>query len=419
MAAAAAGWMLGAGSSALAVPVTFQVDMGIQAALGRFDAVAHTVEVHGSFDGWGNGATLAADPVNADLYTVTLDVAGTPGTVVQYKFVINQGGGTLVWEDNGVGPDGAQNRECTLPESGLVLPAVHFNNQSTMPGTVLVTFQVNMAIQKILGNFDPAQHTMEVRGGFDGWGAGLVLNPSATEEDVYEGTVEITGSTGASYDYKFVINQAGTLVYEGNVGPGGVYGNRVSILSESPQVLPVVFFDNVDTDPGAGIPVTFQVDMAVEVARGNFDPDANTVFVAGPFNNWSTDATPLAARSPGSTVYTTTVRIKSSPGSTIGHKFVSSISSWEGGDNRTFTLESPEQTLPVVFFNRVDNLGTLTIGTPENGEVLISWTAGSRIRLQSAAGVGAPWEDVPDTEGQSPALVPCGDARRIFRLIGP
>jgi hypothetical protein len=296
---------------------------------------------------------------------------------------------------------------------------VHFNNQTTLPGVVAVTFQVNVAIQKILGNFDPALHTMEVHGSIDGWGAGIVLAVSPTDADIYAGTAEVTGSAGAAFEYKFVINQAGTAVYEGNVGTGGAYGNRVFTLAESPQVLPVVYFDNIDTDPGAGIPVTFQVDMAVEMALGNFDPDANTVFLAGPFNNWSADATPLTASSAGSTVYRVTVKIKSSAGTTVAYKFVSSISSWEGGDNRTFTLASPEQTLPVVFFNRVNNLGTITIGPPENGEVLVSWTAGPRIRLQSAVGVGATWEDVPYSEGQSPILLPCTDACRLFRLIGP
>src|SRR5262245_28950085 len=93
--------------------VTFQVNMGTQVDAGRFDPAADTVEVHGSFDGWASGVTLAASGASPNVYSGTVDVAGAAGSAVQYKFVINQAG-ALVWEDNGVGPNGAQNRQLSL-----------------------------------------------------------------------------------------------------------------------------------------------------------------------------------------------------------------------------------------------------------------------------------------------------------------
>ena len=44
--------------AAYAGPVTFQVNMSVQAAMGNFDAATDSVEVRGSFDGWGTGMML-------------------------------------------------------------------------------------------------------------------------------------------------------------------------------------------------------------------------------------------------------------------------------------------------------------------------------------------------------------------------
>src|SRR6185503_5753098 len=82
-----------------AVPVTFQVNMGVQRGLGVFDPAAHGVEVRGGFNSWGGGTFLTASAGNADIYEVTVDLAGTAGSQVEYKFVITQGA-NVVWEGN-------------------------------------------------------------------------------------------------------------------------------------------------------------------------------------------------------------------------------------------------------------------------------------------------------------------------------
>jgi hypothetical protein len=84
------GLVLGSALTAAAVSVTFQVNMEIQGVLGTFNASAgNTVEVHGSFDGWGPGRSLVANASNPNLYEGTLDIAGSAGSQVQYKFAIN------------------------------------------------------------------------------------------------------------------------------------------------------------------------------------------------------------------------------------------------------------------------------------------------------------------------------------------
>jgi hypothetical protein len=409
---------------AAAAPVTFQVNMDVQRTLGAFDPAAHTVEVRGGFNGWGAGVTLAQSAANTNVYEGTVDVTGTSGTQLEYKFVMNQAG-NVVWEGN-VGAGGAANRSVTLTDTAQTLPVVHFNNQSAPPGIVAVTFQVNMGAQEAIGNFNPQTHTAEVRGAFNNWSSGITLAASATNANIYQGTVSVDGSAGMALEYKFVINQAGTLVYEGNVGPGA-FGNRVFTLGPPPeQVLPVVYFNNFTNAVGA-IPVTFRVNMAVQVARGMFDPASGIVNLAGPFNNWSTTATQLTNNPAEPHIYVGTVNISGvSPGGSVPFKFVANSSTWEGGNDRTFVLASPEQTLPVEFFDRVPDLGRLTISVAElpfDVEVTVSWTAGPGIRLQTKSNLNPGlWVDVPETAGASSKAFlfdQVAQTSGFFRLVGP
>ena len=420
------GFFLASALAASGVSVTFRVNMEIQATLGTFNAGAgHTVEVHGSFDAWGPGVmlTASADP---NIYQAAVEIAGAAGSQVQYKFVINQSG-TQVWENDGVGPGGAQNRALELPATAETLPVVYFNNQSTPPGIVAVTFQVNLSVQETLGNFVPASHTVEVHGSFDSWGPGLSLTLDPNNAGIYQGTVNINGSTGATFEHKFVINQgAGTLVWEGNVGPGGPNGNRVLTLSTSPQILPVTYFNNLTNDPGAGVPVTFRVSLAVQISLGLFNPDSGTVVVAGPFNNWSPSTSVLAKSLDDPTVYTGTVNINTvSPGGSVAYKFVLNGGTWEGGDNRVFTLESPSQILPVEPFDRVATLGPVSISVvaPDPFQVTVSWTGGPRVRLQKSTNLNGPWEEVEGSLGVSSFFFDLSFEEErpstYFRLIGP
>jgi len=410
-----------------AVPVTFQVNMSVQTVLGTFDPNAgHGVEVHGAFDNWGPGLALFPSASDPNIYDGTVDIAGAAGSQVQYKFVINQAG-TQVWEKDGLGPAGAQNRALNLQDAAQTLPVVYFNDQSSPPGLVDVTFRINMSIQTKLGNFDAsAGHVMEAHGSFDNWGPGIPLTVDPNDTNIYQGTVSINGSAGAPFEYKFVMNQAGTPVWEGNVGPGGPFGNRTFTLASSPQELPIAYFNNVSTDPGAGIAVTFRVNLGVRVALGQFDPASGTVVVAGQFNNWSTSASPLTNSVENPYIYTGTYSINSvSPGGSVAHKFVLNGGTWEGGDNRAFVLEDHSQILPIEYFDHVSGLGPLTIAlnAADPFSVALSWPSGPTIKLQKTTNLSGTWEDVPDTLGQGSAVYQpaFGEEQRptFFRLIGP
>jgi hypothetical protein len=407
-----------------AVPVTFQVNMEVQRGLGAFDPAANSVEVRGGFNGWGGGTSLTPSAGNADIYEGTVDIAGAAGTQVDYKFVIIQGA-NVVWEGN-VGNGGTANRSLTLTSSAQTLPVVYFNNQAAPPGVVAVTFQVNMDVQDDIGNFDPTADTVEARGAFDNWGPGITLAASSANTNIYQGTANVTGSAGMVIEYKFVINKSGALVYEGSVGPGGPFGNRTFSLGPPPeQVLPVVYFNNFSNNAGA-ISVTFRVNMGVQVARGLFDPASGVVSLAGPFNNWSTTATPLTNSPTDPYIYVGTVDISGvSPGGTVPFKFVANTGTWETGNDRTFVLANSAQTLPVEYFDRVPDLGRLTITlepNPFDTQITLTWPGAARIRVQTSTSlVGGVWEDVPNTLGASTATLSYDQnpGARFFRLVGP
>lgn len=197
--------------------------------------------------------------------------------------------------------------------------------------------------------------------------------------------------------------------------------NRALALTRAAQTLPVVFFNNQAAVP-TSIPVTFQVDLAVQLARGNFDPTTGTVSVAGDaLNNWNTSASMLTQSTTESNLWTGTFTITGSPGMAMLYKYVLNGSTWESINNRTSTLSTTNaQTLPLVFFNDVGNLGPLTLGALVGGQLGLSWTAGPLIRLQTATGLSAPaWMDVPNTLGQSTGTVHIGAGPAFFRLAGP
>jgi hypothetical protein len=312
----------------------------------------------------------------------------------------------------------------SVPARAETFSAIAFNNQSAASGVTEVTFQVNMGVQASLGNFNPASHTVEAHGSFDNWGAGITLSASPANTNIYQGTVNITGTPGTVIEHKYVINQAGTQVWEGNVGPGGNFGNRTFTLVEGSQILPVVYFNNLTNNPGAGIVVTFQANMSFQVVREAFDPATGVVDVRGPFNNWGNPSGLLLTNSPDN-VYISrgTTRIATtSPGGSIPYKFTMN-GTWESGADRTFVLASSDQVLPPRFFDDVSDLGPIAIMLgPFGDEVDLSWTGYARVRLQSKADLGdVMWEDLPGTLGASAVTIflDSSPSKQVFRLIGP
>ena len=288
-----------------------------------------------------------------------------------------------------------------------------------------VTFQVNMGIQTALGSFNPAADVMEVRGSFNGWAAGITLTNSPGNTNVYSVVFDdASDAPDTALQYKYVINrlnpdtQAIALVWEGNVGVG--MQNRAFTLAATDQTLPVAFFNNLSVDPGVGIPVTFRVNMALPTLAGTFNPGTDIVQVRGGFyNNWGPGL--LMTKSTGnSNIYVATYNIKTlAPGATVPHKFTINDGGWEGGVDRTFVLANSAQSLPVVYYNRVNPVdpGSIAIRSLAGGKFSVSWSARAGVYLQSTSNLASGvWLDVPNSDNQGSLEFPIGSAPTFFRL---
>lgn len=115
-----------------AVEISYSADMSAQITLKNFNpAAGDYVSVPcDTLNNWSTTASLLTNsPSNTSIYTGTFNFTNATGTTVNYKFFIgatNGGGGT--WEDDGFGPNGARNRQFTVPSASEALPLVHFDN---------------------------------------------------------------------------------------------------------------------------------------------------------------------------------------------------------------------------------------------------------------------------------------------------
>ncbi len=225
-----------------------------------------------------------------------------------------------------------------------------------------VTFQVNMSAQASLGNFDPASDSVFVAGNpLNNWSADASpLTRSTTDADIWTGTYEVEGTAGSTGQYKFVMTTASGTTWEGNVGSGGSTGNRAFTLSDTDQTLPVVYFNNVTNTTSVTAQVTFQVNMAVQISQGKFDPGSGTVYLAGEFNGWSSTGFELTRSTDNPDIWAGTVTLTGTADAIITYKFVMDGSTWEGtvgtggSQNRALTLKSGAYTLPVVYFSNLE-----------------------------------------------------------------
>lgn len=406
-----------AAASASAVEVTFQVNMGVQRDLGLFDPANDYVYVAGSFNGWSTAAfMLTQSETNADIWIGTADV-GASGTWPNYKFVKNRLVGGIQWENNGVGDGGAQNRFFQVPATNSMLPVVHFNNVTNIAVNYApVTFQVDMSVQIAQGAFDPDSGTLWIAGdAINNWDddiAPIALTRNLSDTNLWSVTLNVTNPVGSTVNYKYILN-----------GTWESIPDRTFIMTNIARTLPVVFFNNV-TNMSVPIPLTFQVNMGVQMALGNFDPATQVVEVRGSFLTgaggvWLGGF--VLTNDPANPVLFsgTIVDTNDTAGSTVNYQFVLNNGSvWESG-NRTVQLTSTNAVVfPMAFFNNVSTLGTVTIDGINGNEMALSWNPGTFVRLQRSTNLTS-WSDVENTQGVGSTQVTIGSGTEFFRLVGP
>lgn len=351
-------------------PVTFQVDMTAQITGGNFHPESgDRVQVRGGFQGWTGGNWLTNDPsaTNPNVYAGTFSLTDLPWTHEEYKFVVILNGADPNSWVNGESLDlPSNNRSFTLTGSPQILPAVYFSNWPP-PGTAAahpISFQVDMSVQRQKGRFHPENGDLvEVRGNFQTngwWTGGCVLTNDLIATNIYGGTFYDNNAPGAQLGYKYVmLTNGGTVTWE------SLPNNRV-LVEPGVEGLGVgeVFFEN---DFGTAIPVTFQVDMTAQLSARAFHPElGDLVEVRGSFLplQWWAGVLRLTNNPAAvdSSVYRGTFYVNHLPGTVEEYKFTINLRGtnvapesavWElwGQDNRSFTLASSNQTLPVVLFS--------------------------------------------------------------------
>ena len=248
----------------------------------------------------------------------------------------------------------------------------YFNNfqitNTPIPeGNRTVTFNVDMSLQEILGNFNSTNGSVVVIGSFNNWSteSGMI---TLTDQGngLYSGSGSIFGGEGAAISYKFFNATSGA--------PNGGYeenSNRSFNLGAIgvDQTRSVVYFSN----QAPTRVVTFSVDMNEQITLGNFNASTGAVSVAGTFNNWTTGVDLLTSGSAG--IYTGNVTITGLANDTVAYKYFNSTPSapnlgYEVGDDRSLilgTIGTPQQ-VPTVSY-RMPASPTITSNASASGTV--------------------------------------------------
>lgn len=224
-----------------------------------------------------------------------------------------------------------------------------------------VTFNVNMSVQAIMGNFNPATDTVVVRGGTAPleWSGYANLLTDTEGDSIYSVTLDFGDSTG-TVEYKYVMKPAGgDDVWES-------VDNRTFDLTGSPQTLDTVYFSDQAGVPVEGT-VIWQVDMRVQEAVGNFIPGTDHITLRGEPAPLDWAENPDLDMEPWDTMYTKSVTFNMPRHSSINYKYNLVLAAdwddgepydgtWEAGDNRVVDYDPDEsgyQVIPLRYFNDV------------------------------------------------------------------
>ncbi|MDK9700512.1 MAG: hypothetical protein OEM52_10250, partial [bacterium] len=225
--------LAGMALQALAVSVTFQVNMRVQRASGNF-STGDTVVVRGSMNGWSGNANYGVATGGDSIYSITMDI---PTGNIEYKFAIVRPTGD-VWE-------GVNNRQFAVPATGPVtIPAVYFNYQTVVANyDIEVFFRVNMNVQILSGNFIAANDWVVIRGGhaaLGNWGGAVArLTEETGNPGIYSAWIQISSTAIAqAIEYKFVYLTGGNPSNETSHWETIANNRSITPSGSEPDVLP-------------------------------------------------------------------------------------------------------------------------------------------------------------------------------------
>jgi len=270
------------------IPVTFQVDMGVQAFEGNFPAGANVV-VRGSFQAdfgdpggnWQGNLYQLSDPDGDTIYTGTFNAPSSlAGNSYAFKYVIVNPPAGDNWESS-------SDRPFTVTAPSTVLPVVCFNNDCIHTPIIEVTNTLNFTadISSILGvgaggAFDPNTDSLLVMGlDWDNLGKNVVGNRRMFNTDInpgiYTTTLTVTSGSAAalgvgdSTKWKFKAypdSRFGNTGWETGSDRWHIYvadGSTITLPVIVPRILPNL--PNLTND----VPIQITVNMAGAVNQYN------------------------------------------------------------------------------------------------------------------------------------------------------
>lgn len=131
-------------SVAQSVSITFEVNMSYQIDLGEFDPQTETVDLAGSFNGWGATEHQLYDENSDSTYAVTLS-GFTPGSSIAFKFRQN-----FAWDGSEEFPGGGPNRSYTVPDSNSIYSS-WYNDETAPTGPPVADFSA-LSTEAFLGS---------------------------------------------------------------------------------------------------------------------------------------------------------------------------------------------------------------------------------------------------------------------------
>jgi hypothetical protein len=208
--------------------VTFRVDMNDAIMKNNFKPAEHAVTIAGNLNDWSARGDTLFEGETSGVYEITYNM---PAGDYAYKFVVSSVQyQPFEWE--GDLATVSKNRELTVSESVVldaVVPNLTFNEYSAelVKDSVAIYFQLNMQVQLLTNKFNPEADQVQVRGGFDGWGAGVAL--TVTEDpNIYEGFVYLDSLVvPGEVTYKFVTVVGDAVNWEGG-------DNKIAAVQEDP-----------------------------------------------------------------------------------------------------------------------------------------------------------------------------------------
>jgi hypothetical protein len=431
--------------------VTFQIDMSTETSTPTI------VYISGIFNGWpAPGATTnGGNPVTNN---ILLNVGGTiwsntfiitdpPGTIESCKFQDDVSG----WENV------PANRQFVLGTGTQVQPLTIWDNSNWPAPTNEVTFQLDMNAQVLTGAYIPGQagQTLTVSGDFEnlpnGYGDGLPLtnNPTlpGTLSNIYTGTFPVVGFPGGtSISYKFRENGG----WETPSSTGG--NNRSAAITNSTQVLPLVFYNDASTSDLVLTPtaVTFSVyvpDGTALANGGTFTKGVDNIAINGDWLGWwgwgvnAAPAEDIMTEVGSSDIYTNTLIIPKGNVLNLTYKYgIDGLDNENGSqtnhiryirsygptyafpqDTWSWIVCPPGTAYPnpgITSTNIVEpSFGYLTIQPATGGTLPITWLGRPAVLLQSSPSLsGGAWTDVIGTDGTQATNMPNGGGNQFFRL---